>query len=341
MFVSLGFGLVAAIGISQVMGRSGGKGGEIRTSPILVAQKFIDINAELTEDMISVEEWPVNIIPENAARSLDQLANMVPIRGIPKGAPIFLSDIVDKSKSGVIAIKRGQRLISIKVGADDTLNGLLKPGDRVDLIGIFSKKEGMNTSTISSTFQKNIQVYSVNETTTADGPREAVGAKANSIVTVVVNEKQAEQIALVQKVAFLKLVYRGQISSDDDENEIAEEGEPLPSFLFGNQEESQTSNSQEANWAPAPVQEDLMPKIMADVFAPAEERPFVMTVWDGMNNTKYKFRKDGTLVDPESEQNDRPKTKTPSDFNPNADRYDELNGENLPESDSLPVNSGF
>ena len=158
MFVSLGFGLVAAIGISQVMGRGGAGGGNVRTSPVVVAVDFLDINTELTDERVKVEQWPANIIPENAVRSMEETSNKSSVRAIPKGAPIFKDDIIDKNKAHDLVLKEGQRLISIKVGAEQIANGLMKPGDRVDIIGTFTSNGGGNSSSFSTTFLKNIQV---------------------------------------------------------------------------------------------------------------------------------------------------------------------------------------
>ncbi|MEZ6095611.1 MAG: Flp pilus assembly protein CpaB [Pirellulaceae bacterium] len=296
MFVSLGFGLVAAIGISQVLGRSGGSGNGIRTGPVLVAVDHIDINTELTEELFSVEEWPVNIIKDNNVRTIEELSNKVAVRSIVKGAPLTLSDMIDKNDSGMIAIKKGQRLISIKVNPDDVMNGLMKPGDYVDVIGIFEKKEGLKTTTYSATFLKKIQVYSVNETTSAEGPREAAGAKQNSIVGVVVNQKQAEQLALVQSVGKLRLMLCSQFEDDDAEPD------PLPSFLFGDAAaEAQTAANDFGSDENNHSEGGLLSKMLSSTTSQNKNEPFVMEVWEGNQKTKFSFNSQGDLVEPEVE----------------------------------------
>ena len=57
MAVSLGFGLVAAIGITQVMGRNKAEPvAEVEKQTVLVAVEDLDINTELTPEMFSEEQ---------------------------------------------------------------------------------------------------------------------------------------------------------------------------------------------------------------------------------------------------------------------------------------------
>lgn len=290
MFVSLGFGLIAAIGISQVMGRSGGGGSSMRMAPVVVATDFIDINTVLTEEIVKVEEWPINIIPEKAAQSLEQLQNMSAARAIQKGAPLFLTDLVNKDSAADLAIKPGQRLISLKVGPEQISNGLMKPGDRVDIIGTFTMGSGQNQTTFATTFLKNIQVYSVNDSFQRQtGPREAGDAKQNSIVGLVVSEKQAEKLAIVQRVGTLSFVMRGKSSVNDSDD--TEDGEPLPSWLVGNGgapvAKPETKTGSDSGIA------DSLRKLTQRTERPKLEE---MVLWHAGERTVVRFNADGTLV---------------------------------------------
>ncbi len=298
MFVSLGFGLIAAIGISQVMGRGGPGGAEVRTSQVLVAADFIEINKELTEEVVRLEEWPVNIIPENVIRDLKQIQNMSTVRAIPRGAPIFASDIIDKNKQSNINLKDGQRVIFIKVGPESTGHGLLKPGDRVDIIGSFSQGYGQNANTVASTFLKNIEVYSVNETTERKGPREATAAKPNSIVGVILNQKQAEKVALVQKVGTLTFTIRGQ-ESVSGEPEVED---PLPSWLDPTKTaegEQQQNISHESK-----PQNEVTSKMAAFLETIKNnmqtERRQIMRVYHGKEVQVFRVNPDGSLTEDDS-----------------------------------------
>ena len=65
IFIALGCGLVASIGISQVMNRGGG-GGSMEMEQILVALTDIDIGTKLDAQNVKLEDWPKAKIPEGA-----------------------------------------------------------------------------------------------------------------------------------------------------------------------------------------------------------------------------------------------------------------------------------
>lgn len=297
MFVSLGFGLIAAIGISQVMGRSGGSKNEVKMGQVLVAVDFIETSRELTEEVVRVEEWPANIIPENVIRDLSQIQNMSTVRAIPRGAPIFATDIIDKNQQSNINLKDGQRVVFIKVGAESTGHGLLKPGDRVDIIGSFSQGFGQNQTTVASTFLKNIEVYSVNETTERKGPREATGAKQNSIVGVILNQKQAEKVALVQKVGSLTFTIRGMESFSGRE----EVEDPLPSWL------DPVKTASEVNVEPKETNDKnnfsaQMAAFLDSMKASSNQKPReTMRVYHGQEVQVFYINPDGSLTETDSE----------------------------------------
>ncbi len=216
MVVSLGFGLIAAIGISQVMGTgTGSNKPDIQMGSVLVATIDLKHGTELTEENIKIENWPLDIIPEEACRSFEEIENKSITTRLSKSLPILRTDIVKTSEIGKISIPAGFRVVAIKVQDDDTIDGLLQPGDHVDVIGVIQvRPEGaQETRTVSETFLKNIEVFSIGSKM-SKGLRD--GGTTSTIVGVLVNERQSEQIVLIQKVAQLKLVLRGEDASTEE-----------------------------------------------------------------------------------------------------------------------------
>lgn len=226
MVVSLGFGLIAAIGISQVMGNNKQTEPTVERAQVLVAAKSLKHGDDLTEDNVKIEHWPVEVIPEDAARSFDQIKHMKIATRLSKSLPILMSDTISPKDYSDVTIPKGYKLVAIKVSAEDSFHGLLQPGDRVDVIGIVSVREQVNgrrarNKTVSETFLKNIEVYTIDGRLNS-GVREGGNSK-NSIVGILVTEKQSEMVALVQKVAKLKLVMRGnEEANDEDWQEFAD-----------------------------------------------------------------------------------------------------------------------
>jgi pilus assembly protein CpaB len=221
LFVSLGFGLVAAIGISQVMGRNKASAeSQVKKVPVLVARKPIDHETVLNEESVAIEEWPVNIVPEDALKSLKELENMVVATRILKGLPLLKSNLMDANAVKRLPIPPGKKVLAIPMESDETINGLLQPGDRVDIIGVFKEQSGTKQVSSSRTFLKNIQVFSVGDTYQRDLTRENTGAKGKTNVGFLVSERESEVLVLAQNVATLKLTLRPD--SEDTESEIVE-----------------------------------------------------------------------------------------------------------------------
>ncbi|MCH2179124.1 MAG: Flp pilus assembly protein CpaB [Mariniblastus sp.] len=234
LMVSLGFGVIAAVGISKVMGSGSAVRPAIKMGPVLVATTPLDHGTLLNGDNLKVENWPVQIIPDDAATDLEMVKNMAITTRLSKGLAILKADMVNKSEIRNLAIPGHLKVVGIKVSADDTLNGLLAPGDKVDVIGVVRVEDdidGRKDRTVSETFLKGITVFSVNENMRAGGARELSKAKNSSIVSLLVDERQSEMIVLIQQVATLKLVLRGQ-DFDDDSKEVAGTQEYFMS-LFG------------------------------------------------------------------------------------------------------------
>ena len=219
--ISLGFGLVAAIGITQVMGNKseGNAKVEIKKSPVVIAKEDMGIGKPLTAEMFVVEEWPVDIIPEGVVTSLDAFSKqtMVNRSRLGKRGPVYQDDIVPETEYKPFNIPRGFKVVGVNLNADDTIYGLLQPGDMIDLIAVFSAKRGQGNTSVK-TFMKKVAVYSVASQTDRDVNREGTG-KSKTVVGLLVTEYQSEQIALVQETAELRVVLRSQ--EEEDPNEMA------------------------------------------------------------------------------------------------------------------------
>ena len=220
MVLSMGFGLIAAIGISQVMGRSKTNAQPvIPMGPVLVAADHLEINSRLTEENVKIENWPANIIPEGAATTIEDIDSMLVNSRVGKGMPLLAGSMVHEKEAGIINIPEGFKVCAIKVSGDDTIHGLLNPGDKVDIIGFFKKRgRSGQMQTTSRTFLKGLRVFSVDGNRRA-GSREDGLKSGGAIVGVLVNEKQSEDIYYVQKTGEIKLVLRGDYHEGDDSPE--------------------------------------------------------------------------------------------------------------------------
>ena len=228
IFIALGCGLVASIGISQVMERGGGSGPVLETEQILVALLDIDAGSKLDVNNIRLEEWPKNKVPEAAIRRLDDAKGKFAVPRFFKGEPIVATRISETANGVAELIPEGYRAIPVKM-EEDTVMKAISPGDRVD-VSVFLKKDN-NEIFKTGVFPiiRNVQIFAVNSNTerTIDAKG---GEAAFRTVSLLVKEKQVGELELAKRVGSIQLSLRRRNESDDA---IGEETTPMSELLAG------------------------------------------------------------------------------------------------------------
>ncbi len=278
LFVSLGFGLVAAIGISQVMGRNKSGGEEaVQKISIVVAKTAIDYESALNDETVAIEEWPINIAPEDAVQSMAELENMVVASRVLKGLPLVKSNLVNRNQVRTLPIPPGKKVIAIPLDSDDTINGMLQPGDRVDIIGVFKENSGGQQISTPRTFLKNIKVFSVGDSYKRDLLGETTGAKGKTNVGVLVNEKQSEALVLaLGSNTKLKIVMRADTGNEESE------------LVMGPEELAAEESSDSG-----------MGKMFTSLLG-SQNHGFRTVIWEGADRTIVNFDGNGNIIEPES-----------------------------------------
>ncbi|MGY8746921.1 MAG: Flp pilus assembly protein CpaB [Pirellulales bacterium] len=278
MVLSMGFGLVAAIGISQVLGqKSANAEPEKAMGPVITAAADLDPNTRLTAENVKIENWPLNIIPDDAATSLEDIEDMVNRNRLGKGMPIQLSVIVNENSIASLSIPGSMKVVAIKVQSDDLFGGLLSPGDKVDVIGLFQKRDKKNPNRInqtSKTFLRGLQVFSINNSMKSQENREdspTAGSNA-AVVGVLATEDQAEAIYYVLKTAEIKLTLRDEESTNDDDIESLDE---IMGWDLINEDETEPAES-------------IAKVTEGDTVMETKALPS-MTIWSGESPENYTF----------------------------------------------------
>lgn len=215
--LALGCGLVASIGISQVMDQNArGQGPTMETSPIYVALHNINLGDPIDATMVSLQEWPKDRIPVGAITELEVLEGRRPRTNIIQGEPILDAKLLAQGEYAdpIAQIPSGFRLSTIPVDAEKSAAGLLSPGDRVDIQLFVNRNERAGfDKPMTKVILQNIRVYAVEQAV----QRSADGAEARTIpktVSLVVTPDQASRIDLAQNLGELSLIPR---NPNDDE----------------------------------------------------------------------------------------------------------------------------
>jgi len=212
LVLALGCGLVASIGISQMLQRQDQPAGD--TSPVWVVKTDIKQNEPLTMQNLALEQWPKEKIPPGTLGKMEEIEGKRARVNLYAGEPILDKKLLSKDQiSASFKVPPGFRLFTVTADAVSSFGGLLHPEDRVDVLLYVAKANGI-ARTGTKTILQDIKVFAVNDVVqnTDDQATQSITAKT---VTLLVTPSQAEKLVLANEIGKIKLVMR---SPDDKGN---------------------------------------------------------------------------------------------------------------------------
>ena len=245
--LALGCGLVASIGISQVLD-SKNKVAVLETVPIYVALQNINLGDPIDDGMVALEEWPKSKVPLGAITKWEDLEDRRPRAVIFEGEPLMDGKLLPKGQrhDPIAGIPPGMRLKTVSVDARKSAAGLLSPGDRVDLQIFVHYNKGENIlRPFTKIFLQNIRVFAVDQTVqrSADGKEARTVAKT---VSLLVTPQQANRITTAENYGDISLIPR-----HPDDDKIVADWETDSSDIFtrsdSNSREKERSSGEKEN----------------------------------------------------------------------------------------------
>ncbi|MCR4416054.1 MAG: Flp pilus assembly protein CpaB, partial [Thermoguttaceae bacterium] len=218
LLLALGCGLVASIGITQVMAtRDTAATTSTETETIFVAMKDIAMGDPITAQMVKLEPWPKDKVPAGAISKLEDLEGRKPRGPIPAGSPIVEKHLVGKglneSGPGNI-IPAGFRVAPVKVDPVMGNANMLRPSDRVDVL-VHVKQDPSKgiPRTCTRTILQDIKVFAVNDQfdVSATSGEKSVVAKT---IWLLVTPEQAEKVTLAAELGQVRLVMRSPVDKE-------------------------------------------------------------------------------------------------------------------------------
>lgn len=263
IIIALGCGLVASIGISEVLKQKPSDGG-METEPILVAAMDIDINTKLDATNVKIEQWPKGKIQEGVMHTLEEVEEQYTRSRMFAGEPILAAKLM-ASKDEPAPIPEGYRAIPVKVDLD-TVVGLIQPGDLVDVM-VFLRAGPDVPRAGAHTILRMARVYAVNSQTDreTDSKGHEVAAKT---VSLLVKPKQAERLTLATEMGKIRLALRRPSDVVEDDEELEQD---LPAIFREGDALAIDTKPDPAQAAPTPA---AMPQV-----AIAEMAPPAAPVW--------------------------------------------------------------
>jgi pilus assembly protein CpaB len=302
--LALGCGLVASIGISQVLDGNN-KPAAVETSPIYVALQNVNVGDPLTDKMVSLEEWPKDKVPVGAITKWEDLEDRRPRSNIYQGEPILDNKLLAKGQTNdpIQGVPQGMRLKTISVDASKSAAGLLSPGDRVD-IQIYVKaneNQGIKNS-FTKIFLQNIRVYAIDQTIdkAIDGDESRSVAKT---ISLIVTPAQANRITLAENLGEISLIPR-----NPDDDKLVDDNEQDVDELFGrstannrDQEQGDTTGGALAGFRS--MMADALAGAAANAAAQSalpQKPSWEMTIISPNEVSKVQFSANGEPIDPKS-----------------------------------------
>jgi pilus assembly protein CpaB len=210
--VALGCGLVASIGITQVMARRGAGQSNKDLTPIFVAQEDIPMGDPISPQLLQQEEWPKDKIPPSALAKIEDIENRRPKSIIFKGSPILDNQLWPKGNNAGGAqpyIPKGYKVVAVKVDDVSALGGILRPGDRVDVLVYMQSDPAHGVlRTEVRTFLQDVKVFGINEVyepDTASGDKKLSNART---VELLLTPRQAQAATLASEMGKIRLSLR-------------------------------------------------------------------------------------------------------------------------------------
>ncbi len=290
LVLALGCGLVASIGISQVLQRNQDQGPAEETTPVWVAMADIKNGDLLSPQTLKLEQWPREKIPHGALGKLED------IDGKRTRAAIYQGEVVLEKKlrpgeSYSARVPNGFRLYTVQADPVSSHGGLLQPGDRVDVMVFVAKGNGIVEAGTKTVLQ-DIKVFAVNDQVNPadDKSTESITART---VTLLMTPSQTEKCALAAEVGKIRLVMRGP----NDKDEVNPAGTPLSALFTPEKTDRDFENMDRAPKAKGSNLTAMLNQAMGGngsqpvAAAPADDQNFTMQVIKGTDITQSEFKR--------------------------------------------------
>jgi pilus assembly protein CpaB len=221
LVLALGCGLVASLGITQVLARRGEQAAPVDTVPIYVAKADIAQGSLTGDDSVKLEQWPKDHVPTGALSRKEDIEGRRARYKIFPNQPILDPMLMHAGEVSLDAqIPKGLRVVAIPVGIETIQSGLVAPGSRCDVQVFLRADASLGIGeTLSKTILQDIRVFAVNDITTtqAADPRdpEKRSFAGGKTVSLLVTPDQAEMVTLASQLGTVRLILR---SAEDSEH---------------------------------------------------------------------------------------------------------------------------
>ncbi|HEX7634799.1 MAG TPA: Flp pilus assembly protein CpaB [Noviherbaspirillum sp.] len=197
---------------------------------VVVPVKDLERGATLTHDILAVREVPREFAPASAVTpdKVEIIENQRLVTAVKRGEALLTAHTEgagNKVFSGIL--KKGSRALTIPVNDENSVSGMLRPGDRIDLIVVIKSSQAAGGKEMTFPLLSDVPVLATGQATSkADANNK--GGERYATVTLEVSPQDADRIIVAQTSGQLKALLR------NPEDNLANATRPMTADdLFG------------------------------------------------------------------------------------------------------------
>ena len=284
LLVAAGFGLVAMLGVMQVLN---GKRSDEPMVRVAVAKVDIPAGMPLDDERVGFTDFPQSKVPSGAVTTKDELAGKCLIsRAVP--GEILMSAKLGGAEAITAShqIPKGMRVATVSVNTTKSHSGLIRPTDRVDVVCTYEVPNPLTRrkSTYVKTVLEFIEVFAVDN---MRANREGEVDTTVKNVSLLVDPEQFQLLEAAQGIGELNLSLRNR------EDTVATNVASLSDKVFFQRDTSEGVREQpsepEATEAKGSGLQDFLASAMTamaettpvSTTVPAETPLWTMTIYSG------------------------------------------------------------
>jgi pilus assembly protein CpaB len=199
LVISIVLGLLAVFAMKNYINREKTTTGQVEEMvKVLFVKRHLSAGTKLMQSDIDVMKFPLKSVSSDMVKSHEiiEIAGKVLRREINRGGPLFHSDFLTERRKVITSIAKGRRLVSVPVNQISGVSGLIKPGNRVDiLLTYIAESNALKNVSKTILLLQNVSVYAT-DSTTATLPQRFGFKKKNSYSTLTLSVTPTEAALL-------------------------------------------------------------------------------------------------------------------------------------------------
>lgn len=229
--------------------------GVSRTLEVLVANTNIPYASEVTASQLKWSPFPLasikpfHITRDKNTKALEMIAGMYAKTNIYAGDPIIEDKLSPKGNWGLSSIlPSGFRAVAVRISADNTAGGFIRPGHRVDVMSTVVTARGQDRVAETRILLRNVLVLAVDQVMELDkqSGNNKNAASVGKTATLQVTPEEAEALISAEVKGRLSLALRASEDTNEPKNKDVIKNTPTQSvtIIRGDKIELQSAPNQ-------------------------------------------------------------------------------------------------